>query len=115
MAINDLDQFLQRLAGRFQANSTLDFDSIIQYHLSGEGGGDWYMIIRGRQCKIKRGIAEKPDATLDSGVEDFVSMMTGSQEEIGWAFMQGKFNMTGNMMPLWRVLAFLREVQTKSI
>jgi putative sterol carrier protein len=110
----DLEQFFQNLARKFQAESTLNFDSIIQFHLSGEGGGDWFMIIQSRQCEVKRGIAEKPDAILETNVEDFVHMMTGSQEEIGWAFMQGKFNMTGNIMPLWRILAFLRAVQAES-
>ena len=113
MTLFDLEQLFKNLAGKFQTDSTLDFDANIQYRLSGESGGDWFMTIRGRQCEIQRGIVEKPDATLESSVEDFVSMITGSQEEIGWAFMQGRFNMIGNIMPLWRVLAFFREVQTK--
>ncbi len=110
----NLEQFFQNLAGKFQAGSAIDFDSSIQYHLLGKGGGDWSMTIRDRKCEVRHGTAEKPDATLETSVEDFVSMMTGSQEEIGWAFMQGRFNMTGNLMPLWRVLAFLREGQTES-
>ena len=114
MTIINLEQFLQNLAGKFQTDSAMNFDSTIQLRLGGEGGGDWFMTIRDHQCEVQRGIAEKPDATLESSVEDFVSMMTGSQEEISWAFMQGRFNMIGNIMPLWRVLAFLREVQTKS-
>jgi hypothetical protein len=110
----DLEQFFQNLAMKLQVESTLDFDSTIQFHLNGEGGGDWYMVIQGRLFTVGRGIAEKPDAVLETDAEDFAYMMTASQEEIGWAFMQGRFNMIGIIMPLWRVLAFLREVQMKS-
>lgn len=114
MTTIDLDLFFQGLVGKFQAGSSLDLDSTIQYRLNGAGGGDWFMTIQGKKCEVTRGAAEKPDATLEISVEDFVSMMTGSQEEIGWAFMQGRFNMTGTLMPLWRVLAFLREEQPES-
>lgn len=107
----NLDEFLQNLAGKFPASNAPDFDSTIQFHLSGAGGGDWCMTIRNGLCEVKRGVAEKPDALLDTGVDEFVNMLTASPEEIGWAFMQGRFNLTGNIGPLWRVLAFLRELQ----
>jgi len=110
----DLEQFFQTLGGKFQASGTSDFDSTIQYQLLGKGGGDWYMIIRGPKCEVHAGLAEKPDATLETSVEDFINMMTGTQEDIGWAFMQGRFNMTGTLMPLWRVLAFLRDEQLET-
>ncbi len=109
MTVIDLEEFLLDLAGKFRPGGPVDFNTAIQFHLSGDGGGDWSMKIHEGQCEVSPGIAEGADATLDTSADDFIKMMTGSQEEIGWAFMQGRFNMTGNILPLWRVLAFLRE------
>ncbi len=113
MTTINLQEFFQSLAQGFQASGSNELDSTIQFHLSGEGGGDWCMRIRGGQCEIMPGSMENADALLDTSAEDFVKLVTDSQEEIGWAFMQGRINMTGNIMPLWRVLSSMREQHTE--
>ncbi|MGE5123266.1 MAG: SCP2 sterol-binding domain-containing protein [Acidobacteriaceae bacterium] len=114
MTLQNLDDFFQTLAGKFQPGGLADLHAKIQFHLSGEGGGNWCMTIQDGRCTVQRGVAESPDASLDTSAEEFVSLMTDSAEEIGWAFMQGRFNMTGNIAPLWRTLAFLRELRANA-
>ncbi len=114
MAKIDLDEFFTDLAAKYQGSGQLDLGATVQFHLVGEDGGDWCMNISQGRCEVRRGVAENADAVLDTSAADFVNLMTNSQEEIGWAFMQGRFNMTGNIMPLWRVLAFLRQLKAES-
>jgi putative sterol carrier protein len=113
MTQTDLEQTLKKLADKFRDKDALKIDTTIQFCLSGGGGGDWFMTIHGPECIVERGIAKNPEATLEASVEDFINLVNGAQEEIGWAFMQGRFNMTGNISPLWRVLAFLRGEQSR--
>jgi len=109
MAQFEIDRYFQKLVENDQANAILDLDAILQYRIIGDGGGDWFIIIHNHKCIVRREMSEKPDAILETGVEDFYTIMTGSQEEIGWAFMQGRINMTGSLMPLWRVFTFMRD------
>ena len=104
-----LEQLFHDLVSKFGTGSPFEFDATLQFHLSGEGGGDWYMTLRDGKCEAAPGVAQLADAVLDTNLDDFVKLISDSQEEIGWAFMQGRFNMTGNILPLWRVLAFLHE------
>jgi putative sterol carrier protein len=111
----NLDQFFKHLEQNFQVNNPLEDGTTIQYYLSGTGGGQWFTTFQGQKCQVQSGTTDHPDAFLDTSAEDFIGMLTGSPEEIGWAFIQGRFNMSGNIATLWRVLALLREEQKKLI
>ncbi len=112
MTPTNIDELLRNVAGKFDASSYAGSDATLGFHLVGEGSGDWSMTIRDGTCEITPGPAANPDAVLDASAEDFINMLTGSEEEIGWSFMQGRFNMTGNILPLWRALAMIRSLRT---
>ncbi|KPK91784.1 MAG: hypothetical protein AMJ88_12640 [Anaerolineae bacterium SM23_ 63] len=88
-----------------QANTTEGVDATIQFHLIGESCEDWRVILRGKHCAVEPGTVENPDATFTAEVQDFIRLMKGEMEEVGWSFMQGRLIVIGDMSVLWKILA----------
>jgi len=61
----------------FNAEAAKAVDVIFQYHISGDGGGDWNCVIKDGTCNINSGIHEKPTCTLKMADTDFVDMING--------------------------------------
>jgi putative sterol carrier protein len=70
---------------------------IFQYHISGEGGGDWYNTIEDGNCRIEDGIHEKPGCTLKMSAADFLDLMNGRLPAMQ-AYTSGKLKIEGDIM-----------------
>jgi putative sterol carrier protein len=88
-----------------QANTTEGMNAVIQFHLIEESCEDWRVILRGKQCVVEPGTVENADATLTAETQDFIRLMNGQMEEVGWSFMQGRIIVSGDMSVLWKILA----------
>ena len=52
-------------------------DVVVQFHLTGEGGGDWYVTIKDRTCTVTEGVAPSANATMEMDASDYVQLATG--------------------------------------
>jgi putative sterol carrier protein len=105
MNSNRIQKTMQELSKNLRANAAENTNATIQFHLLGESGEDWRVILRGKQCVVEPGTVENPDATLIADTQDFIRMMSGQMEEVGWSFMQGRLIVSGDMSVLWKILA----------
>jgi putative sterol carrier protein len=76
----------------------------IQFHLYGEMEEDWSVVVEAGHCSLIQEAVAEPDVTIIVDREDFVKMMTGQLEEVGWSFMQGSLVVCGDASVLWRAL-----------
>ncbi len=109
MSNRSIESLMTSLPGRFQRDDLNGIETTIQFDFDGDDGGKWFLTIHDQKAEITEGTADKPDATFMSGPDDFINMMSGNLEEIGWSFMQGKIVISGNLSVVWRSLALLRE------
>jgi putative sterol carrier protein len=72
-------------------------DATIQYHLSGEEGGDWVVTIREGKCNVEPGTIENPTMTLMAEAKDYKDVVLGKLDPMT-AFMQQKLKLKGNLM-----------------
>ena len=79
---------------------------IVQLRLTGEGGGDWYLDIRDRECNLVPGLAELSGVTLESTLEDFKGLVEG-RLDAAQAFMSGRLKFQGNMFLLLKLAAIM--------
>ncbi len=70
---------------------------VIQFDLSGENGGQWYLTVADGTCRIDKGRADAPAVTISMADSDYVAMSTGAANAIQ-LFMSGKIKLEGNMM-----------------
>jgi len=79
-------RFLPEAAGRTRAT--------IQIELTGDGGGRWWVRIADGTCTTGSGTVDKPDATLTTTVDDYISIRLGQLNPLQAAF-GGRMKVTG--------------------
>lgn len=80
----------------FDAEKAGNFDATVQFKLTGEDGGDWYVAIADGEIDVEKGIAESPTATLHMEASDYVAMISGELNPMT-AFMQQKVKVEGDL------------------
>ena len=74
----------------------------VQFHISGEGGGDWVVTIKDRRCTVTEGVTESANATLRMVASDYVDLATGKLGSMK-AFTSGKVKASGDVSLLQRM------------
>jgi putative sterol carrier protein len=87
---------MNRMPRAFQPDKAEGLDAVIQYHLTGEEGGDWIVNIHDGQCEITPGTAENPRMTLTADAQDYKDVITGKSNAMQ-AFMTGKLKLQGDL------------------
>jgi putative sterol carrier protein len=82
-------------------------DAVVQYRLTGEEGGDWYLTIKDGQCKVAQGLAPNPKMMLTASAHDFKDILLGKMDGMQ-AFMQGKLKVTGDLNLAMRFMGFFK-------
>lgn len=104
MSHPEIEKLMLSLPGRLSKDQLAGINGTIQFDLDSENDETWSLTVQDGKSEIKRGRVEKPDATFMAEAEDFLGMLSGDIDQIGWSFMQGKIVIEGNMTIVWRVL-----------
>jgi putative sterol carrier protein len=84
------------MPGRFRGDKAAGTTAVIQYDVSGEGGGTWHAVIKDGACSVNAGAATGPNLTLQIAAQDWLDMLTGKQSG-QMLFMSGKLKVKGDM------------------
>ena len=85
-----------QMASRFKADRAAGTNAVIQYDISGDGGGTWHAVIKDGACNVSQGAAASPNLTLTMSSQDWLDM-TGGKLSGQMAFMSGKLKLKGDM------------------
>ena len=83
------------LEKRFKPDAAKGVNVRLQFDLSGEGGGKWYVEIKDGKCKVKEGTGPNPDATLKASASDYKKIADGEMNKMV-AFLRGKLKVEGD-------------------
>lgn len=78
---------------RFQADKAADLNTMIQFDLSGENGGQYWVKVADGVCTTGEGAAENAQLTVRSSGDDFYALVNGDMNPMQ-AFMMGKLKVT---------------------
>ena len=81
---------------RFKPERAAGTNAVIQYDISGEGGGTWHAVIANGTCTVSAGPARSPNLTLQMSGQDWLDMLSGKQSG-QMLFMSGKLKLKGDM------------------
>jgi putative sterol carrier protein len=90
------EQVMERMPASFLPEKAAGVDAVINYQLSGEGGGDWTMTIRGGTCQVARGLAAEAKLTISADASDYVQVALGKLDAMA-AFGAGKIKIKGDL------------------
>ena len=89
-------EIFAQLPLRFNAEAAKGMDAVIQYHLTGEQHGDYYIVIKAGTCQVVEGTHPSPNMTETMAGTDYVDMTNGRLNG-QMAFMSGKLKIAGDM------------------
>jgi putative sterol carrier protein len=84
------------MPSRFRADKAQGVNAVIQYEITGEGGGAWNATIKEGTCAVAEGAAVSPNLTLTIAGQDWLDMLAGKLNP-QMAFMSGKLKLKGDM------------------
>ena len=101
----ELAGIFSTMINRFDPSKAEGVNATIQFDLSGDNGGSYWLRIADGKAETGVGQSENPRMTLKAKADDFVGMLNGSMNPMQ-AFMMGKVKIQGDtnlamkLMPL---------------
>ena len=84
------------MGGRFKPDRAAGTNAVVQYDISGDGGGTWHAVIKDGTCAVAEGPGANPALTLQMSAQDWLDMTSGKQSG-QMLFMSGKLKLKGDM------------------
>jgi len=91
----------------FQPEKAGNTNATIQFDLSGEQAGKWFLKVADGQASANEGQVENPTLTLLADGRDAVKIFTGKMDPTA-AFMSGKLKVKGDMGLAMRMQSMFR-------
>ena len=89
-------EIFDEMPKNLNADAAKGMNSTIQFNLSGDSGGQWYVAIKDGKAEVSKGTAASPNVTLAMTAQDYVDMILGKLNG-QMAFMSGKLKISGDM------------------
>ena len=89
-------EVFEAMPGRFLPEQAGDMKATIQFDLSGDGGGQWYISIADRVLTVTEGTSSTPSMTMSTSAADYLAIINSDLNAMT-AFMQGKVKVKGDM------------------
>ena len=90
------DQVFEQMPTFFQPERAAGTNGNIQFDLSGDQGGQWWIKIADGQATSGKGSVDNPNLTLLADSKDWIKIAFGQMDPTA-AFMQGKLKIKGDM------------------
>jgi putative sterol carrier protein len=92
----EVNKIFDLLASEINPEAARGLDAVIQFNLTGAGGGSRYVEVKDGTCKITEGTHPSPKLTMNMSAADYVDMFQGKLNG-QMAFMNGKLKIVGDM------------------
>ena len=102
MTLTDVKEVFEKMPDVFNPNAAQGMDAVFQFEITGDGGGDWSVIVKDGACQIQEGTHDSPTVTLTMSGETWLGMV--NKEINGMqAFMSGQLKASGDIMLAQRI------------
>ncbi len=95
-------QMIEAMPQVFRPERARGINAVIQFQLSGEGGGNWYAVVKDGTCTVTEGVSQAAHATIRMSASDYVDLATGKLGDMK-AFLTGRVKTSGDAMLLRRM------------
>ncbi len=92
----ELNQLFNAMVENFDPQKAEGVDAVIQFDLSGDNGGLYWLKLANGTAETGQGQADNPSMTLKASAEDWVAVTKGELNPMQ-AFMSGKLKVQGDM------------------
>lgn len=86
----------EKMPETFIKEKAVGLNAIVQFDITGEGGGQWYAAIVDGELTVQEGIHPDKQLTLMASAPDYIAISTGEFSD-QLAFMTGKIRAKGDL------------------
>lgn len=101
-----LDEYFERMPEVVNQDKIDGINATMQFDLTGEGGGQYYLNIYEAMADTGKGTADDPATTIHMGAEDFKNMLSGKLNPMQ-AYMKGVMKVEGSLTLMMKFIDFL--------
>ena len=94
---SDVKAIFDRMPEHFQKEAAAGVDVVFQFNISGSGGGEWHVTVKGGECEVGEGVHGNPTTTIKMSDEDFLQYVSGKLPGMQ-AYTAGKLKVEGDLM-----------------
>lgn len=94
--IASVDELFAQIPAQFDPAQWGTNDAVLQFNITGEGGGNWIATITGDTLAVTQGTATEPSMTMTCATQDMLAIVNGELSAVS-AFMQGRVKIEGDM------------------
>ncbi len=91
----------------FKPDKAAGVEAVIQYHLTGEEGGDYVVTIEDDECSVEKGTTQDPTMTLTADGAYFRDVLLGKKDGMK-GFMEGKLQLAGDLNLAMKLTSFFK-------
>lgn len=102
MPITNVQEVFSKVPQSFNARAAKNLDAVFQFDVTGEGGGNWNVIVKEGACQVSQGKHTAPSVTLTMSSETWLAMVNKQLNGMQ-AFMSGKLKVSGDIMLAQRI------------
>jgi len=102
MAMTDVKEVFAGMPGAFNPSAAQGLDVVFQYVITGDNGGNWYVIVKDEACQVQEGSHDSPTVTLTMSAETWLGLVNKELNGMQ-AFMSGQLKASGDIMLAQRV------------
>lgn len=99
----NIQSLMQQAQQAFQPEKAAGVDAKVQFHITGNQGGDWVGTIQNQKLDVTQGSVPNPNLTISADTGDIQNLLSGKLNPMQ-AFMQGKVQIKGDMGLAMRLL-----------
>lgn len=105
--MENFSDFINNMPNQIDLEKTKGIHALLQFSLSGEGGGDWGVTVDDGKVLVVPGQLAKPQLIIKASSANALKLMRGELNPVG-AFMTGKVKVAGDMALAMKLLDLLR-------
>lgn len=94
--MTDSSAIFEEMIQRFNPEKAQGVDAVIQFDLSGDNGGQFWVKVANGEVEGGQGQAENPKITIRSSMDTWMDVANGKTNVVN-AFMMGKLKVQGDM------------------
>ncbi len=96
MSADHVDTVIMQMAQHLDTAKAGTTNATVQFDLSGDNGGKWWLKIHDGTAEAGKGEVENPNLTLLASADDYLKIALRQMDGTA-AFMQGKLKIKGDM------------------